>query len=145
MTDLRFKNVFITKAFHEIDEKRTELKMETALPLTESERKLYVELASLKLVRHEYRLVFEKSVFLLASTLHLCGILLSDYALFWLLSLIQFYGNYSAGIEIEGDKRRRMEMFRSEQTCFRINRRSDRGNYVKVETDSPRTCEWMTG
>lgn len=93
MTDLRFKNIFITQTFIEIDRKRAELKMETVLPLTRNERKSFVELTTLKLVNHEYRIVIDKSVFLLFSTLHVCGVLLADYSLFWLMSIIEYHGH----------------------------------------------------
>lgn len=80
--------------------------MGNALPLTADERKFFVELTSLKLVKHEYRLVFEKGIFLLMSTFHLCGILLADYSLFWFLSMVQFYGNHFDGSELgsEGER-----------------------------------------
>lgn len=110
LTNLRYKNVFITKQFHEIDSRRAELKMDNALPLTADERKFFVELTTFKLVKHEYRLVFEKGIFLLMSTFHLCGILLADYSLFWFLSMVQFYGNHVNGIESEGERSTIIEM-----------------------------------
>lgn len=102
MTDLSFKNIFITQAFIEIDQKRAELEMETVLPLTRDERKSFVELATFKLVNHEYRLMFEKSIFLLFTTLHLCGILLADYSLFWLMSIIQYHGHRGIDNQSQG-------------------------------------------
>lgn len=71
--------------------------METVLPLTRTERKSFVELTTFKLVNHEYRDVFEKSIFLSYSTLYLCGILLADYSLFWLMSFIQYHGHLHMG------------------------------------------------
>lgn len=102
LTNLRYKNVFITKKFHEIDEKRVAIKMENVLPLTKSERKSFVELTTFRLVKHEYRMVFEKSIFLLMSTLHVCGVILADYSMFWILSIVQFYGSQNKEIGAEG-------------------------------------------
>jgi DC-STAMP-like protein len=102
---MKYKNVFITKKFHEIDAKRSELKMENVLPLTSSERKSFVEITRFTLLRHEYRAVFEKSVFLLMSSVHLCGIILADYSLFWLLSIVRLYGGHDNVVESEGNTR----------------------------------------
>lgn len=95
MANLRYKNFFITKTFREIDEKRSMLNMDCVLPLTRSERKSFVELTSFQLVKHEYKMIFQKGIFMLMSTLHLSGILLVDYSLFWLLAIVQFHGNES--------------------------------------------------
>lgn len=93
MTDLSYKNSFITKAFHEIDKTKADMKLEHVLPLTRREQKNYVELTSLRLVEHEYRMLFEKGVFLLLTSLYLLGILMADYSLFWFLSVVRFYGS----------------------------------------------------
>lgn len=105
MTNLSYKNFFITKAFHDIDEKRAEMKLDCVLPLTEKERRLYVELKSLKLVKHDYKMLFGKSLFLLLTTLHVLGILMADYSLFWFLSIVQFHGNQIEDVEFgrQGD------------------------------------------
>lgn len=107
MTDLRYKNTFITQTFCEIDQRRAELNMETVLPLSYSERKSFFELTTIKLTRHELKLVLGKSIFLIVSTVHLCGILLADYAVFWLLSIIAYHGNQNTGTESEGERKRR--------------------------------------
>ncbi|CRL00122.1 CLUMA_CG013402, isoform A [Clunio marinus] len=57
----------------------------------------------IKLISHEYRKIFEKSIFLFATSIHVCGILFADYSLFWLLSVIQYYGNQSKDFETEDD------------------------------------------
>lgn len=114
MTSLRYKNVFITEKFHEIDERRAELKMEKALPLTANERKSYIELSSLRLVRHEYWMLFDKGVFVLMSTIPVCAILLGDYSLFWFLSVIQFYGNHEVAQLTEAKGKKEADSLRSE-------------------------------
>lgn len=76
--------------------------MDTILPLTYKERKSLIEMTSMKLVWSEWRHIFSSSVFLLFSTLHLCGILMADFSLFWILSKIYFYGSRETGIENEG-------------------------------------------
>lgn len=73
------------------------------MPLTYKERKSLVEVTSIKLVLSEWRHVFSKSVFLLFSTLQLCGVLMADYSLFWILSMINFYGSREANVESEGE------------------------------------------
>lgn len=103
MTSLRFQNVYITQLFHRIDQKRAPLKMECVLPLTGREKMSYVEISRLHLVSHEYTRLFEKGIFLLISTLHLCGILLADYFLFWLLSIAEFDENNGHAIESKGE------------------------------------------
>lgn len=79
--------------------------MDKVLPLTRKERKRYIEMTSIKLVRHEWRHIFSSSIFLLFSSMHLSGILIADYSIFWILTMIRFlyYGNQSDDIESEGD------------------------------------------
>lgn len=81
------------------------MNMDCALPLTAHEQRSFVELSKLDLVSHEYTLVFEKGIFLLISTLHLCGILLADYSLYWLLSIVEFVKQHSYAIERKGESR----------------------------------------
>lgn len=104
LTSLRYKNIYITKRFHEIDKARVDVGMESILPLTFKERDSLVEVTSIMFVWSEWRHIFSSSVFLIFSTLHICGILLADYSLYWLLSMIHFYGNQENGIENEGVK-----------------------------------------
>lgn len=101
MTRIRFENVYITELFHNIDQKRVQLGMDCVLPLTRTEQKLFVELVKLGMVRHEWKTVLEKGIFLLMSTLHLCGILLADFLLYWLLSIVEFIDQHD--LEIEGE------------------------------------------
>jgi hypothetical protein len=73
------------------------------LPLTTKERKFFVEISKFKLVKREYRRTFEKSGFLIISSMHLTGILLTDFSAFWLLSMIQYHGSrLQADIENQG-------------------------------------------
>lgn len=102
MTSLSYKNCFITKTFREIDEQRCALNKNCVLPLSRRERKIYVEMTSLRLVKHEYKMIFEKCIFQLASTLQVFGILLADYSLYWLLAVVHFHG---ASIEHIGNSR----------------------------------------
>lgn len=69
-----------------------ELNKNCVLPLSRRERKIYVEMKSLRLVKHEYKMIFEKCIFQLASTLQVIGILIADYSLFWLLAVVHFHG-----------------------------------------------------
>lgn len=105
MTSLRYKNFYITKKFHEIDAGRGELGMNTILPLTYKERKYLVEMTSMRTIWQEWHHMFSSSITLAFSTLHICGVLVADYSLFWLLSMIKYYGNQTDdGIESEGEK-----------------------------------------
>lgn len=96
MSKLHFKNIFITRKFLEIDEERSDLGYDKVMPLTHKERKYLVEMTSFKLARHEWRHIFKSSVFLLFSTLHLFGILMADYSLFWIMTMIHFYGSQNS-------------------------------------------------
>jgi aromatic ring-opening dioxygenase LigB subunit len=107
LTNLRYKNFYITKKFHEIDTSRNELDMDTILPLTYKERKYLVEMTSIRTIWQEWHHMFSASITLTYSTFHLIGIMIADYSLFWLLSMIKFYGNQTDdGIENEGEKSR---------------------------------------
>ncbi|KAL7050481.1 hypothetical protein ACKWTF_004096 [Chironomus riparius] len=93
MTSLRYKNIFISKSFLKVDKYRGELGMDQVMPLTHKERKYLIQMTSIKLARHEWRHLLKSSVFLLFSTLHLCGIVMADYSLFWIMTMIRFYGS----------------------------------------------------
>jgi len=67
--------------------------MDQVMPLTHNERKYLIQMTSIKLARHEWRHLLKSSVFLLFSTLHLCGIVMADYSLFWIMTMIRFYGS----------------------------------------------------
>lgn len=101
MTKLRFKNFLITDEFIKIDAKRKELDMEAVLPLTKAEQNKYVQLTSFHLVKLEIRFLIDKSLFLMMSTLHVCGLLFADYSLYWFLSMIHFFGSQENVIERE--------------------------------------------
>ncbi|KAG5678517.1 hypothetical protein PVAND_008184 [Polypedilum vanderplanki] len=91
LSHLHYKNIYITRQFYDIDKHRDEMGMDKVLPLTHKERKRYIEMTSIKLMRHEWRHIFSSSIFLLFSSMHLSGILIADYSLFWILTMIRFY------------------------------------------------------
>ncbi|XP_070510039.1 DC-STAMP domain-containing protein 2-like [Chironomus tepperi] len=93
MTSLRYKNIFISNQFLKIDKYRCELGMDQVMPLTHNERKYLIQMTSIKLARYEWRHLLKSTVFLLFSTLHLCGIVMADYSLFWIVTMIRFYGS----------------------------------------------------
>lgn len=96
LSSLHYKNYYITETFLNIDATRIELGMESLLPLTYKEKKYLVELTSSRTIWKEWHHMFSSSITLTYSTFHLLGILLADYSLFWLLSVIEFYGNQTA-------------------------------------------------
>lgn len=101
MTSLRFKNFLVTDEFIRIDAKRGELGFKTVLPLSKTEQNLFVQLTSFHLVKLEIQFLIDKSLFLLMSTIHVFGLLLADYSLYWFLSIIHFHGSQEKGIEKE--------------------------------------------
>lgn len=101
---MRYKNIYITKMFHELDRRRGEMGMENVMPLTHKERRNFIEISSIKLVTHEIRRMLSSTVFLFFSTMHLCLILIGDYSLFWVMTVIRFYGSrYRASSDIESE------------------------------------------
>lgn len=112
LTNLRYKNFYITKKFHEIDTRRNEMGMDTIMPLTYRERKYFVEMSSIRTIWQEWHHIFSSSITLTYSTFHLISIMIADYSLFWLLSMIKFYGNQTDdGIESEGEKIQVLKIF----------------------------------
>jgi DC-STAMP-like protein len=103
MTSLRFKNFLVTDEFIIIDARRGELGFKTILPLSKTEQKLFVQLTSFYLVKLEIQFLVDKSLFLLMSTIHVFGLLLADYSLYWFLSTIRFYGSQEKGMEQESE------------------------------------------
>lgn len=99
LKSLRYRNFYLTKNFYELDRTRVELGMETILPLTYKERKKLVEMKSVFLVRKELRHIFSSSIFLIFSTFHIIGILMTDFSLFWILSMIQKHGNNGSEVK----------------------------------------------
>jgi hypothetical protein len=98
MTNNRFDNNYITRKFHEIDEQRLNMDKETILPLSRKERNKYIEITSLKLIKTERQKLFKSGLFLLTSTFHVATFLVADYALFWVLALINYHAHQSYGV-----------------------------------------------
>ncbi|XP_052859887.1 DC-STAMP domain-containing protein 2-like [Anopheles cruzii] len=109
-----FDNIFLTKEFYEIEKRRGELNMEPLLPLTRKERHRYVPVTSLHLTWKERLRIAKSATFLLISTVQIACQLFSDYALYWLLTLIKQFmhqesnrlngsGFGSVGVAVRGD------------------------------------------
>ncbi|KAJ6642009.1 DC-STAMP domain-containing protein 2 [Pseudolycoriella hygida] len=96
----RYDNKYLNKQLKEFDEKRRTLQMETALPLKNREKRLYVELTSLRLLRREQFRVARQGFFLFTSTMYLILIILTDYSLFWLLNMIRTVARIEDGIDL---------------------------------------------
>lgn len=101
MTQDRFKNYYINRKFHEIDDRRKEMEKDCVLPLTNKERGKYIEITSLKMVKSERIQIFKSGVFLLISSVQIIGILITDFSLFWLLSIMQYHGSQEGGLETD--------------------------------------------
>ncbi|XP_062549952.1 DC-STAMP domain-containing protein 2 isoform X2 [Armigeres subalbatus] len=99
LTRDRFDNVYISRDFIAIDEHRRSLNMDTILPLTRKERNRYIRLTSLSLIRKEKIRIARNALFLFISTIHILGLIATDYCLYWLLALIQRIYLRLGGIE----------------------------------------------
>ena len=99
MTQDRYQNYYITRKFHEIDDRRKEMQKDCVLPLTNKERGKYIEITSLQMVKSERFQILKSGVFLLISCVQIIGILITDFSLFWLLSIMQYHGSQEEGLE----------------------------------------------
>ncbi|XP_055844080.1 DC-STAMP domain-containing protein 2 [Episyrphus balteatus] len=100
LTSDHFDNQFITKDFISINNQREKMGMDCVLPLTRKERRKYVMITSLTLVRAEIFNMSRTILFLTISSIQLACICIADYSLFWLLSMINVYGQQEAGLDI---------------------------------------------
>ncbi|XP_023019209.2 DC-STAMP domain-containing protein 2 [Leptinotarsa decemlineata] len=99
LTTNSFDNKFITKDFHEIDMRRVKLNKETVLPLNDREAKVYVKIGSSKLAEKEKK-ILKKAITKLAVINAKAAIYIGiDYALFWILNLIKYYGRFQSKVQ----------------------------------------------
>jgi sterol desaturase/sphingolipid hydroxylase (fatty acid hydroxylase superfamily) len=77
--------------------------METVLPLTNHEKKKYVEVASIQMLAPEMVKMWRKSFMLVMTSSYILAIMAADYSYFWFLSLIHFIGSMEKGFEDEGE------------------------------------------
>lgn len=115
LTSERFDNVYITRNFREIDMRRAKLEKETVLPLNNRERKLYVSVCVFEFVFLTLKLYFQtgsiflakpekkglskSAVVLLTATIKLCTHMMTDYALYWVLTVIRYHARYQSKVK----------------------------------------------
>ncbi|CAH1169930.1 unnamed protein product, partial [Phaedon cochleariae] len=99
LTKNSFDNKFLSKDFHDIDMRRVKIDKETVLPLNDREAKVYVKITSSKLAQQEKK-ALSKAVMKLA-TINLKALLYMgiDYALYWILNLINYYGRFQSKVQ----------------------------------------------
>ncbi|XP_037939558.1 DC-STAMP domain-containing protein 2-like [Teleopsis dalmanni] len=101
LNNVRYKNVYITKDFIEIDEKRKEQKSkDRALPLDVLEMPIYVKIFNFQLTANEILNISHSIVFLFITTMQLTIICATDYSFYWCLDLIAYYGDIEADLEV---------------------------------------------
>ncbi|XP_038057389.1 uncharacterized protein LOC119728981 [Patiria miniata] len=96
----RFDNYYVTKEFKLLDEKRQESGRDPILPLKKSERRRLIDLSSVLLSKPEKGLFKLGMVTVLLHVVIAAVLVLADYGLFWLLSLISRHGKVK--FEISG-------------------------------------------
>ncbi|KAG4079821.1 hypothetical protein HA402_014952 [Bradysia odoriphaga] len=96
----RYDNKYLSKQLRAFDAKRKDLQLETALPLRRKEKRKYIELTSLQLLRKERFRIARQGFFLFTSTTYMLSIILTDYSLFWLLSIIRYAARADDDIEL---------------------------------------------
>lgn len=98
LTKDRFDNFYINHEFLAIDEQRKSNNMETILPFTSREKRKYIRLTSIYLIRKEKLRVARSAFFLIISSIQLGSIILMDYSLFWILLTIRRIGKQEKGV-----------------------------------------------
>ncbi|XP_022102122.1 DC-STAMP domain-containing protein 2-like [Acanthaster planci] len=96
----RFDNCYITEEFKLLDERRQKSGREPLLPLKKSERRRLINLSSVSLSKPEKGLFKLGLVTVLLHAVIAAILILADYGLFWLLSLISRHGRVK--FEISG-------------------------------------------
>ncbi|XP_014271124.1 DC-STAMP domain-containing protein 2 [Halyomorpha halys] len=99
MTNEWFDNHFITDNIVHLDIQRTRQGMETILPLNVHEKKKYVYVSSIRLVKNEKRALAKSAVFLGLSTVKLSIHMLTDYSLWWVLQMIRRHGQFQTNVD----------------------------------------------
>ncbi|XP_066142810.1 DC-STAMP domain-containing protein 2-like [Euwallacea fornicatus] len=99
LTSERFDNVYITKYFRDIDQRRAKSNKETVLPLTRMEKTMYVSMRSESLSKTERRNLFKNTIKLMTVCVNLGTHMAADYSLYWMLSLISRHARYQSKVE----------------------------------------------
>ncbi|KAL1513928.1 hypothetical protein ABEB36_003266 [Hypothenemus hampei] len=99
LTSEKFDNIYITKNFRKIDQRRAKTGKETVLPLTKSEQQTYVPIASAKLVRSERRSLSKNITKLATASVKLGTHMAADYSLYWVLNLISHHARYQSKVQ----------------------------------------------
>ncbi|XP_055701792.1 DC-STAMP domain-containing protein 2 [Phlebotomus papatasi] len=86
-----YKNIYITRNFHEFEQKCAERDQDQVLPLRGKECDRYTELGSFWLIQYERRKLIRSFPFLLLSNIQIFTILFTDYTLHWILVTIREY------------------------------------------------------
>lgn len=99
LTSERFDNRYITDDLRTIDLIRTRQDKETVLPLNRRERKKYVPLSSVILIKSERTKLSKSVIFLSLATVKLITYILIDYCLYWVLNTIHLYGRFQSKVK----------------------------------------------
>ncbi|KAH8286174.1 hypothetical protein KR054_003612, partial [Drosophila jambulina] len=100
MNSRHFHNIFITKRFHQLDERYERHGYTPLLPLNRLEKAKYTTLTSLRLTTMELFSIVENSFFMMTTCLQIFAICFLDYGLFWLLATMSYYGHQEDGLEV---------------------------------------------
>ncbi|XP_069131597.1 DC-STAMP domain-containing protein 2-like [Argopecten irradians] len=93
-----FDNIYITKEFARYDEKRKKAGKEHVLPLKHREKRKYIVTRSILMAPTELETCQKGAVMIMRSLLIATIIIAIDYALYFLLVLIDTYGNINVNV-----------------------------------------------
>ncbi|KAF7278584.1 hypothetical protein GWI33_008203 [Rhynchophorus ferrugineus] len=99
LTSERFDNIYITKYFRAIDMRRSKMGRETVLPLTKKESVTYVPIGAVSLGKTERRKLTKAMVSLATASVKLATHIISDYCLYWILTMITYHARYQSKIQ----------------------------------------------
>ncbi|XP_017783011.1 PREDICTED: DC-STAMP domain-containing protein 2-like [Nicrophorus vespilloides] len=99
LTNERFDNKFITDDFRKIDLRRAQMGLETVLPLNHRERQQYITTSSVRLITKEKSQLSQSTMVLLMASMKLLTHMATDYSLYWIMTLIRYYGRFQSKIE----------------------------------------------
>lgn len=89
LTKDRFDNFYIGSKFDDVDKQRKSREMESVLPLIGKEKRKYIRLTSYRLIFKEKFRIARSAVFLFIASIHMGGVISTDYSLFWMLATIR--------------------------------------------------------
>ena len=93
LTKDRFDNIYITKTFYNLDDKRREKGIESLTPFTWQENEKYIHLDTYHLSKGEKQKLTIGLVLLGGSIANAVFYLALDYGLYWVLDLIRRHGD----------------------------------------------------